>query len=750
MAKNLLIVESPTKARTLGKYLGKDFVIKASVGHVKDLPKSRMGVDVERDFAVELEVIPGKKKVVSALRSAAKKAERVLLAPDPDREGEAIAWHIAEELKTASSNIERVTFNEITRRAVLEALKHPRALDRHLYEAQQARRVLDRLVGYEWSPLLWTKVQRGLSAGRVQSVAVRLVVEREKEIEAFVPQEYWSIEESLHPADRPDGVFSAKLGRIGERKAENISAEEARRIREQLLSLPHRVESTERQERQRRPYPPFTTSKLQQAAAGALRFSARRTMQVAQRLYEGVDVGEEGPVGLITYMRTDSTRVAHEAQEAAREYIRATFGAEHVPEKPPVYRSRASAQDAHEAIRPTDVRRTPEKLKGVLSSEQWKLYDLIWRQFVSSQMSPARYDRTVVLVRAGEYELRAAGSVCVFPGWLALSRAAAEDEEEEGVQLPPLAPGEALAVQAVEAEQHFTQPPPRFNEGTLVKELEERGIGRPSTYATIMDTIQSKGYVEKEEGRLRPTTLGRLVTELLLESFPQVMSVDFTAAMEQKLDEVEEGRADWVQLVREFYQPFALDLEKARTHMRDLKREEISTEHKCERCGAPMVIKWGRHGHFLACSAYPECKNTKEIQNMNGNQVELAPQETTSETCDKCGKPMIVKRGRFGRFLACSGYPECKNARPMSTGVTCPQCGQHPLVERRSKRGKVFFSCRGYPKCKYSTFDPPLAESCPKCGFGILVKKSRRREGAVIACPREGCDYRRSAEPETI
>jgi len=746
MAKNLLIVESPTKARTLGKYLGKDFVIKASVGHVKDLPKSRMGVDVERDFSVELEVIPGKKKVVGALRSAAKKAARVLLAPDPDREGEAIAWHIAEELKDAAPSIERVTFNEITRRAVQEALKHPRPLDRHLYDAQQARRVLDRLVGYEWSPLLWKKVQRGLSAGRVQSVAVRLVVEREKEIESFVPQEYWSIEESLHPQGRPDSVFTAKLGRIGERKAENISADEARRIREDLLVLPHRVDTIERQERQRRPYPPFTTSKLQQAAAGALRFSARRTMQVAQRLYEGLDVGEEGPVGLITYMRTDSTRIAREAQEEAREYIRETFGAEHLPEKPPVYRSRAGAQDAHEAIRPTDVRRTPEGLKGKLTPEQWKLYDLIWRQFVSSQMSPARYDRTVVVVRAGEYELRAAGSVCVFAGWLALSRAAAEDEEE-GVQLPVLAPGESLVAKAVEADQHFTQPPPRFNEGTLVKELEERGIGRPSTYATIMDTIQSKRYVEKQDGRLVPTMLGKMVTELLLESFPHVMSVDFTAAMEQKLDEVEEGRADWVALVREFYQPFARDLEKARQHMRDLKREEIATEHKCERCGAVMVIKWGRHGHFLACSAYPECKNTKEIQRIDGGKVELAPEETTRETCDKCGKPMIVKRGRFGRFLACSGYPECKNARPMSTGVTCPQCGRHPLVERRSKKGKVFFSCRGYPECKFSTFDPPLAETCPRCGFGILVKKSRR-DGAVIVCPRDGCDYRRAADPE--
>jgi len=750
MTKRLLIVESPTKAKTLSRYVGKDFTVKASVGHVKDLPKSKMGVDVENGFAVDLEVIRGKKKVLNDLRAAAKKSEDVLLAPDPDREGEAIAWHIAEEVRKVNDNVHRVTFNEITKRAVQEAIANPRELDEQLYNAQQARRVLDRLVGYEISPLLWDKVQRGLSAGRVQSVAVRLVVDREEEIEAFVPREYWTIEEQLKPEGDDHPPFQAVLAKIGGKKAEIGSTEQAEKIRDALKAGAHKVVSVDRKERTRRPYPPFTTSKLQQAAASTLRFRAKKTMMIAQQLYEGVEIADEGSVGLITYMRTDSTRTAPVAVDAAREFIKNEYGQDYLPEEPLVYKSKKGAQDAHEAIRPTEVAYSPEKIKSDLSSDQFKLYQLIWRQFVSSQMTPARYDQTTVTIEvAPEYGLRATGSKCVFPGWLKVS--AADKEEDPEVVFPPLKEGDPLEVVDVQASQHFTQPPPRFTEGTLVKEMEELGIGRPSTYATIMDTIQSKRYVERQQTRLNPTDLGRLVTGLLVDSFPNIMDVDFTAGMEEKLDDVEDGKVDWVELMKEFYGPFQKTMEKARREMRDIKREEVKTEHVCDLCGQPMVVKWGRNGYFLACSGYPDCKNTKEIKSFDGDgsKVELAPIEDTGEVCEKCGKPMVIKRGRFGRFLACSGYPECKNTRSISTGVTCPQCSEGQLVERRSKKGKTFYSCNRYPQCRFSVFSPPVAETCPKCGFAVLVRKESKKDGKILACPVKGCGFKRKVESES-
>ncbi len=746
MPKRLLIVESPTKAKTVNRYVGKEYTVKASVGHVKDLPKTRMGVDVEKDFTVELEVIHGKKKVLTDLRRAAKNAEEVFLAPDPDREGEAIAWHIAEEISPVNSKIYRVTFNEITRKAVLEAMEHPRPLDHNLYDAQQARRVLDRLVGYELSPLLWDKVRRGLSAGRVQSVAVRLVVEREQEIEVFVPEEYWSIEETLQAEQGDARPFAAQLVKIQGEKAAVSNAEKAAEIKAALLRSEHQVTAIERSERQRRPGPPFITSKLQQAAAATLRFSAKKTMSLAQQLYEGVEIGGEGMVGLITYMRTDSTRVANEAIAAARDYIKESLGAGYLPDSPQIYKSKSDAQDAHEAIRPTDVRYTPERIKASLGADQLKLYDLIWRQFVTSQMSPARYDRTTITVTAGPHELRATGSICTFPGFLKVSGNG--KEEDEDVLLPNLEPGAVLKLLTVTPTQHFTQPPPRFSEGTLIKELEERGIGRPSTYAAILDTIQSKEYVDKREGRLHPTDFGRLVTELLVESFPEIMGVDFTARMERKLDEVEGGTVDWLQLMREFYKPFASALAAAHRNMRDVKREEIPTEHTCDLCGATMMIKWGRNGFFLSCSNYPTCKNTREIKSRRGNTVEVLPPEETHEVCDKCGRPMNIRRGRFGRFLACSGYPECKNSRSISTGVACPQCKKNQLVEKRSRRGRLFFSCSGYPACTFSTWYQPVAETCPTCGFGILVRKETKRDGRVLACPVKGCGYKRASDPE--
>jgi DNA topoisomerase I len=746
MAKRLLIVESPTKAKTINRYVGKEFVVKATVGHVKDLPKSRMGVDVEKDFAVELEVIHGKKKVITELCKAAKTAKDILLAPDPDREGEAIAWHISEELMPINPNIQRVTFNEITRRAVQEAMNHPRPLDRSLYDAQQARRVLDRLVGYQWSPLLWEKVRRGLSAGRVQSVAVRLIVEREKEIEAFVPVEYWSIEEILKTLES-EKKLTAQLAKVNGKKLELSSQPESDRVREELQKAEHHVSSVEHQDRLRRPGAPFITSKLQQAGAAALKYSAKKTMRIAQQLYEGVEVEGEGSVGLITYMRTDSTRVAADAIEAVRTFVGKTYGDGYVPQSPNVYKSKKDSQDAHEAIRPTDVNLTPDALKESLTPDQYKVYGLIWRQFVASQMTPARYDRTTISIAAGPYELRSTGSICTFPGWLAVAEES--KEEDEGVELPKVSVGEVLQLEEVKTAQHFTQPPPRFNEGTLVKELEERGIGRPSTYASILDTIQSKGYVEKQEGRLIPTVLGKMVTELLMESFPEIMDIDFTAAMEVKLDEVEEGKADWVNLIKEFYGPFAKTMEKARINMRDVKREEISTEHVCELCGSPMVIKWGRNGYFLACSGYPKCKNTKEVKISNGNQVEILPQEETQEVCGKCGRPMVIKRGRWGRFLACTGYPECKSTRSVSIGVQCPECKEGHMVEKRSRRGKVFYSCGRYPDCKFSTWYEPVAEQCPECGFPILVRKESQRNGRWLTCPSKDCGFKREADSES-
>ncbi len=741
MAKQLLIVESPAKAKTILRYLGKDFDVLASVGHVKDLPKSRMGVDVENDFSIELEIIHGKKKVVTELKKAAKKVERVFLAPDPDREGEAIAWHIAEEVREVNSNVMRVTFNQVTKKAIQEALKNPRELNRSLYDAQLARRVLDRLVGYEISPLLWDKVRRGLSAGRVQSVAVRLIVEREREILAFEPKEYWTIDEMLKTKGSNPQPFKAALARIDGEKAEINNEKEAQKIQKELSKLEHKVDAIEKKKRSRKPTPPFITSTLQQSAASILRFSAKRTMVIAQQLYEGVEIEGHGSEGLITYMRTDSTRVAPEAIESARAYIEKNHGKEFIPEKPNVYKSKKGAQDAHEAVRPTSVELVPDEIKASLTREQFKVYDLIWRQFVASQMTPARYDQTTVKIMASDrYQLKVTGSVLAFAGWIAVARKKKEDEED--VQFPEVSEGEELKVEEIIPAQHFTQPPPRFSEGTLVKEMEEKGIGRPSTYASILGNIQSKRYVERLQSRLHPTELGTLVTELLVESFPNVMNVEFTAGMEQKLDEVEEGKTDWVEVMRDFYGPFSENMEKAKVEMRDVKREEIPTEHKCEECESTMMIKYGRNGFFLACSGYPKCRYTREIKSRVGDKVEIAPIQDTGEICELCSKPMVIRRGRFGRFLACSGYPDCKNTRSVSTGIKCPKCDKGDIVERRSKRGMMFFACNQYPDCKFSVWNEPVEKPCPDCGFKVLVRKETKKEGLLLACPQKECSYK--------
>jgi DNA topoisomerase-1 len=759
MARNLVIVESPAKARTLARYLGRNYVVKASVGHIIDLPKSKLGVDVEKDFTPDYQVIRGKAKIIDELKKAAKGKEAIFLAPDPDREGEAIAWHIAEKLgRAVRPKIRRVLLYEITKQAVQEALKHPQALDQDRFEAQVARRILDRLVGYQLSPLLWKKVRRGLSAGRVQSVALRIVCEREREIQGFVAEEYWSVTARLDAPSPPP--FEARLAEVSGRRIDNKtfkleSEEQVEKVLAGLRSpggngIAWVVTSVETRERRRNPAPPFITSKLQQEASRKLGFSPKRTMRIAQRLYEGVELGTEGALGLITYMRTDSTRVSDEALAAVRRYIGERFGADYLPEKPAVYRSKRGAQDAHEAIRPTSMEYDPERVASYLSKEELALYTLVWNRFTASQMEPARFDHTAADIAAGECRFRATGQTMKFDGFIRVYTEGRDDEtvdDEEGEErtLPVLEVGMHLKLRELVPMQHFTQPPPRFTQATLIKELEENGIGRPSTYATIMTTLLDKEYVVEGEGRrLRPTELGFLITDLLVESFPDVLNVEFTAGMEDMLDRIEEGKESWRAALRRFHDPFQKDLERADAQMRNVKREERPTDIPCEKCGTLMVVRWGRRGEFLACPRYPECRNTKNFRR-EGAQVVVVEAEETDETCEKCGKPMRVRVGRYGKFLGCSGYPECSNIRPLvrptSIGMSCPECRDGELLERRSRRGKVFYGCNRYPKCRFAAWDRPVSEICPRCGATYLLEKVTKRYGLVRRCAREGCDF---------
>jgi DNA topoisomerase-1 len=760
-SNTLVVVESPTKAKTIKKYLGSGYTVKASVGHVMDLPKSKMGVDIEHGFAPVYEVIESKKKVVAELKEAAKNADRIWLATDPDREGEAIAWHVFEQLKKQKIPTQRILFNEITKKAIQEAILKPLQLNRDLYDAQQARRVLDRLVGYQISPILWKKVRRGLSAGRVQSVAVRLVVEREEEIARFVPVEYWSVEADLKAQLPPQ--FRAKLIKVDGNKIELGSEAVTTPLVEELQKQQFSVSEVTRKERRRNAPPPFITSKLQQEAANRLGFTAKKTMTLAQRLYEGVELGEEGQTALITYMRTDSVRLSPDAIKGAREYVTERWGKDYLPAEGVQFKTKKSAQDAHEAIRPTALDQPPEKVKPFIEKDMFRLYELIWNRFIACQMVPAVFDQTTADIAAGRATFRATGQILKFPGYLAVygqeapneeagaEKMEGEDEEKGDVarQLPPLAAGDKLELLQLLSEQHFTQPPPRFTEASLVKELEEKGIGRPSTYAAILSTIQDKEYVEKKENRFFPTDLGKIVTELLLGAFPRVMDVQFTAKMEEDLDEVEEGKVDWVKLLGDFYTPFKKTLEAAESQMRDVKREEKPTDLKCEKCGSPMVIKWGRMGRFLACSGYPACKNTKDFVEEEG-KIRVVEDIPTDESCPSCGKPMINKRGRFGRFLACSDYPTCKTTRPITLkGVVCPEDGGG-LAERKSRFGKSFFGCVNYPNCKFAAWDRPIPGPCPQCGKPYLLQKYSKREGPFIACPDKECGYRREApEPNS-
>ncbi|MBI5902716.1 MAG: type I DNA topoisomerase [Deltaproteobacteria bacterium] len=709
MGKSLVIVESPAKAKTINKFLGRDFVVLASIGHIKDLPKSKLGIEIEKDFEPRYEVIKGKANTIKELKKASRSAERIYLAPDPDREGEAIAWHIAEEVDKKHEKTYRVLFNEITERAVKDAIAHPGALDRNKFEAQQARRVLDRLVGYQVSPILWDKVRMGLSAGRVQSVAVRLVCDREREIQAFVPVEYWSLTALLEELSSK-AVFAAKLAKKGGKKIELNNGDEAGAVLKDLEGAVYTVAEVEAKEVKRNPAAPFTTSKLQQESSRKLGFTAKKTMMLAQQLYEGVDIGEEGPVGLISYMRTDSTRISTEAVEGARAFILDKWGQGYLPAKANIYKSRKKAQDAHEAIRPTYFKYPPEAVKQRLSKDQFRLYQMIWNRFIACQMSPALIDQTRVQIEAREYTFNASGSTVKFPGFMAVYVEGRDTEEEEAAaQLPPLKKGDTVGLKELTPAQHFTQPPPRFTEATLVKELEEKGIGRPSTYAAILSTIQDREYVTKEKTQFKPTELGFLVTDMLIISFPEILDVEFTAHMEEELDLIEEGKVPWRRAMQEFYDPFKDSLEKARKDMKNVKAEETPTDILCEKCSKMMVIKWGRKGKFLACSGYPECKNTKDFTIDEHGKVTAVARvaEITTTPCPKCGKLMAVKSGRFGKFLACSDYPACKTTLPYSTGIPCPNDDGGTLVERRTKKGRVFFSCSNYPKCDYATWELP-------------------------------------------
>ncbi|MEW5795606.1 MAG: type I DNA topoisomerase [Candidatus Zixiibacteriota bacterium] len=744
MAKNLLIVESPAKSRTLSRFLGKDFEILSTIGHLIDLPKSALGVDVNNDFQPNYEVIDGKEKVLSKLRKAAESARAVYLAPDPDREGEAIAWHVANNLPGSRAKVHRVTFNEITKSAVTEAIKNPRDIDLDLVNAQQARRVLDRLVGYMVSPFLWKTVARNLSAGRVQSVALRLICERDVEIANFVAEEYWKIKANL--SNSSDESFWAVLFKIdnqtvvkaGETTRNSIvitNEADARAIEKDLHKQKYQVAELKRTERIRRPPAPFITSTLQQEAAKVHGMSPKRTMAIAQALYEGVELGKEGPVGLITYMRTDSTRIAGEAITAVRDHIAAEYGASYLPSKPRVYGKQKQAQDAHEAIRPTYLTLAPDKVRKSLTPPQYKLYKLIWNRFVASQMKDAVYDIETVDITGGKYLLRAKSQRIKFDGFLKVYHEEKEPDEngngDNGYeQLPAMEEGESLKLNKVESEQSFTKPPARYSEAMLVKRLEADGIGRPSTYAMIISTLKERKYVDLTEKKLHPTDLGVTVNGILVEHFPKIFNVQFTAGMEKELDLVEEGKDDWVDVVREFYEPFSEQLSSLKGKERQIKAAMVeTTDVKCPKCQSPMVIKWGRNGRFLACSSWPKCKSTQPLP-------EEAARNQTDEKCDKCGSPMVVKSGRFGRFMACSAYPECKNTKPLTLGVKCPKKGCNgKVIEKTTRTKRTFFGCTNYPKCDFASWDRPVATPCPVCSSPYMLQKSSKVKGEYLRCP---------------
>ena len=792
MSKDLLIIESPAKARTIKRYLGPDIKIMASVGHVKDLPVNRLGVDIEKKFRPEYVTIKGKGKILKALKTAAKEAGVIYLAPDPDREGEAIAWHIAMELKNGKRKIYRVLFNELTKKAIRDAVSSPQELNRDKFESQQARRILDRLVGYQISPLLWRKVKRGLSAGRVQSVAVKMICDREREIYAFESQEYWSLTAQLETKESPS--FTARLSRYEDKKIDLKNERQTQDIVSELKGQAFKVAKVSKKKKKKNPPPPFITSLLQQEAYRRFGFPAKKTMFIAQNLYEGVELGGRGQVGLITYMRTDSFRVSDDAISQARDFISQAFGEDYLPAKPNHFKSRKSAQDAHEAIRPTSVEFDPNSISSYLTKDQTTLYTLIWKRFVACQMKPAILDQTQVEIGAGKTTFRAAGSVIVFKGFTELyeedTRGAKSDKKLEG-RLPPLKKDQVLNLIKLDPAQHFTQPLPRFTEATLIKALEENGIGRPSTYAAILANISGREYVAVEKRHFKPTELGFLVTDLLVKGFPDILNTAFTAQMENTLDKIEAGKVKWTSVMKEFYGSFKNDLEKAKEEMKG----EVLTEISCPKCNRLMAIKSGRNGLFLACTGYPECKNTSNYRRDEKGKIVVEQTPEVGEekgTCEVCGRPMVIKNGKFGTFLACSGYPECKNTCDISvndtvdsetgpTDIKCSKCGgkmvvkrsrkgsrflaceNYPkctntesfstnvpcpnedcrgmLVERVSKKGRKFYACNRYPECRFAMWDEPVDDVCPLCGTRVLAVKRRKGADPVLTCRKKGCGF---------
>ncbi len=758
-SKKLVIVESPSKAKTINKYLGSDYVVLASKGHLIDLPKSKLGVDLEKNFEPQYIPIRGKASIIKELKKAAQKSSAVYLAADPDREGEAIGWHIRNFLTTMETvpTIYRLRLNEITKPAIEEAIKSPSEVDLNMVNAQQARRVLDRLVGYGISPLLWKNIRRGLSAGRVQSVALRLIYEREKEIENFKPVEYWSLEADFLMED--GRVIRTKLAKVDGEKPELKTQADTQALIDRIKSADFKVSAVLHREKSKKPPMPFTTSKLQQEAYKQLRFGARKTMSIAQGLYEGVEIGESGPVGLITYMRTDSKRVSPEAKAEAAKFIQQTYGEKYLAQGERDTSSKQKIQDAHEAIRPTSAFRTPEQVKTYLTPEQFKLYKLIWEDFMASQMASAVYRETSVEIGGNNVVFRASGTETLFDGYTKVYEEAADEEKEsqgEGEEAEVVNPnklsgiteGQKAAWKEPMPEQHFTQPPPRYTDASMVKTLEEMGIGRPSTYAPTLETIQARHYVKKENGRFFLAELGNLVLGLLMKNFPKILDYEFTAKMESELDQVESGEQEWRKVIGDFYAPFKDTLAEAEKLMGEEKSKiEVVTDIPCEKCGQMMIVKWGRHGKFLACSKYPECQNTKSLKETTDGSIQVDTDTKTDEKCPKCGADMVVKMGRFGKFLACSKYPECKTAKPISLGIKCPLgCGGE-VVSRGSRRG-VFYGCNKYPDCKFISWYKPVNRPCPQCASPYLVDKYLKTLGPHIACPNKECDYKEFPKQE--
>ncbi|QKT03489.1 type I DNA topoisomerase [Ectothiorhodospiraceae bacterium 2226] len=756
MSKNIVIVESPAKAKTIKKYLGKDFEVMASYGHIRDLLPKEGAVDPDSDFAMKYQVIDKNERHVAAIAKAVAKADALYLATDPDREGEAISWHLYELLKARKllkdKTVARVVFHEITKRAVNEAVAHPRELSMDLVNAQQARRALDYLVGFNLSPLLWKKIRRGLSAGRVQSPALRMIVEREQEIEAFQTREYWTIEAD---SSKRGQNFSAKLTHFQGEKLSQFSItdeEQAARTEKALLAAAGGrlvVSAVEKKQRKRNPAPPFTTSTLQQEASRKLGFTAQRTMRTAQQLYEGVDVGGE-TVGLITYMRTDSVNLAQEALEAIRALIGTRYGTDNVPEQPRLFKTKAkNAQEAHEAIRPTSVEHVPESLANVLTRDQHRLYELIWKRAVASQMMHATIDTVSIDLAAGEGNtFRTTGSTIVHPGFIAVYQEGQDEvakDDDEGRVLPPLLEGERVDLLGVRPQQHFTEPPPRYSEASLVKALEEHGIGRPSTYASIISTLQQREYVVMDKKRFVPTDVGRVVNKFLTEHFTNYVDYDFTARLEDELDAVSRGEKDWVPLMREFWVPFKqLTIDKEQSVQRkDVTQEKL--DESCPKCGKPLSIRLGRRGRFIGCTGFPDCDYTR---NLNESAGEAEPEVVEGRQCPECSGQLVVKSGRYGKFIGCANYPDCRHIEPLEkpqdTHVECPECHKGTLLKRKSRQGKIFYSCSGYPSCKYAVWNEPLAEACPKCSWPILTLKTTKRRGTEKVCPRKECGY---AEP---